>query len=91
MINPKLALCRNPELRVKRGFRVRVPRSAKKVYIPRKNHYARKVYTEENDLTRLETFYDDLEPCVVTKGVLGWQPHSCPYHSLVIIEEIAGT
>ena len=85
--NAKRFLCRNPEYRVRTGFRVKVPRSAKKVYIPRKNHYARKVYTEDENIDKLEAFYDDLQPCVVTKGLFGWQPHQCPYHSLVIIEE----
>jgi len=87
MENTKLAFARNPSANIHRGFRVQVPRSAKKVYIPRKNHYARKVYTEENDTDRLEAFHDDLEPCVVVKGLFGWKPHSCSYHPLVIIEE----
>ncbi len=87
MLNPKQILARNPELNIRRGFRVKVPRSARKVYIPRKNHYARKVYTEEHDTDRLEAFHDDLEPCVVVKGLFSWKPHSCSYHPLVIIEE----
>ena len=85
--NPKMMMAMHPELNIMRGFRVKVPRSARKVYIPRKHHYARKVYTEERDSKRLEKFHDTLEPCVVVKGLNGWQPHSCKYHPLVIIEE----
>lgn len=87
----KQAFARNPQLNTRRGFRVRVPPGTRKVYIPRKNHYARKVYTEEKDAARLERFHDLLEPCVVTRGLFGWKPHSCPHHPLVIIEETQGT
>lgn len=83
----KLAFARNPRLRLARGYRVKVPKGTKKVYIPRKNHSSKKVYTEDQNYQRLETFYDQLEPCVVTRGAFGWKPHRCPYHPLVIIEE----
>lgn len=87
MENPKLTFARRPSLNLRRGFRVKVPKGTRKIYIPRKNHYARKAYTEEHDIKRLEAFYDDLQPCVVSRGLFGWKPHSCPYHPLVIIEE----
>lgn len=83
----KLAYARNPKLRLANGYRVKVPRGTKKVYIPRQNHYARKVYTEDKDERRLETLYDNLQPCIVQRGAFGWQAHHCPYHPLVIIEE----
>lgn len=83
----KLDFIRHPALSLVYGIRVNVPKGAKKVYIPRKKHYAPKVYTEENDYKRLEAFYDVLEPCVVKKGVFGWKPHRCPYHPMVVIQE----
>ena len=90
MLNVKLALARNPKLRLAKGFRVTVPLGTRKVYIPRRNHYAKTVYTEEQHSARLEAFYDDLEPCIVTRGVFGWRPHQCPDHPLVIISEENG-
>ena len=85
--NPKLFNAMFPRNKIMRGFRVKVPRSARKVYIPRKHHYVPKVYTEEKDYNRLNKLHDSLEPCIVYRGVNGWEPHSCPYHPLVIIEE----
>ena len=83
----KKALARNPKLRLARGFKVTVPKGTKRVYIPRKNHYTPKVYTENKDAKRLEMFYDDLQPCIVKRGAFGWGQHRCPNHPLVIIEE----
>ena len=85
----KYALARNPKLRLVQGFRVKVPRGTKKVYIPRKAHYAKTVYTEEHDGTRLHALIDILEPCVVQRGAFGFGLHQCRYHPAVYIEEAA--
>jgi hypothetical protein len=68
------------------GMRVKVPRRTKRVFLPRRHHYSNTVLTEEGNEHQLETFYDDLEPCVVTRGLFGWGTHRCDYH-LVMIEE----
>ena len=83
----KRDLARNPLVRVRVGHRVTVPRTARKVYLPRRNHYAQKGYTEDEDANRLEQFYDDLQPCVVKKSIFGWRPHQCRFHEMVVIQE----
>ncbi|KKL94663.1 hypothetical protein LCGC14_1862440 [marine sediment metagenome] len=83
----KLAYARNPKLRLAKGWRVKVPRGVTKVFIPRQNHSARKVYTEDKDFRRLELLYDDLQPCIVRRGAFGWAPHKCKHHPLVVITE----
>ena len=91
----KLALRQNPSLRVADGFRVEVPQGTKKVYIPRKKHYAKTVLTEQKDEKRLHEVGDILEPCIVERGaVTGFGLHECDYHRVdgpmgpVFIEEI---
>ena len=90
----KLALRRNPALRVAKGFRVQVPKGTVKVYIPRKKHYAKTVLTEQKDEKRLHAVGDILEPCIVKRGAFGFGLHECDYHRVggpmgpVFIEEI---
>ena len=84
----KLALARDPSLRVRYGYRVRVPRGTKSVHIPRKKHYAKTVFTEERDEAHLHAVSDILEPCIVTRGAFGFGLHECKYHPAVYIEEI---
>ena len=91
----KLALRQNPSLRVADGFRVQVPQGTKKVYIPRRKHYAKTVLTEQKDEKRLHEVGDILEPCIVERGaVTGFGLHECDYHRVggpmgpVFIEEV---
>ena len=90
----KLALRRNPALRVAEGFRVEVPQGTKKVYIPRKKHYQKSVLTEQKNGKQLHEVGDILEPCIVERGaVTGFGLHECDYHRVdgpmgpVFIEE----
>jgi|6_EtaG_2_1085325.scaffolds.fasta_scaffold177611_2 hypothetical protein len=73
-----------------RGLKVVVPVSARKVYLPRKKHYAPTVLTEEDghedkaDLY-LESLHETLEPCVELRGMDGWNRwHECNYHRVYI-------
>lgn len=70
-----------------RGLRVQVPRGTRKVYIPRRNHYTGRVFTEEGDAPRLDELHDDLAPCVVKRGWRGFPIHRCDEHPAVVIEE----
>ncbi len=84
----KLALARDPLLRLRKGFRVRVPRGTKRVFIPRKNHANATAFTMEHDEKRLHRLGDDLEPCIVRRGAFGYGLHQCSVHVAVYIEEI---
>lgn len=73
-----------------RGVRIPVKPSTVRVYIPRNHHGAKSVFTEEDNSDSLEMFYDDLEPCIVEKGIHGWALHECRYHTVKIEVEAAG-
>lgn len=71
-----------------RGQRYTVPRGTPRVFIPRKNHYANKIYNSIQHAARMDKFGGELELCVVKRNILtgfGW--HRCPYHMLYIQEE----
>ncbi len=76
----KLALRRNPKLRVAEGFRVKVPQGTKKVYIPRDHWATKRVLTEEKNGKQLHEVGDRLEPCIVKRGAFGFGLHECDYH-----------
>ena len=84
----KLALARDNLLPLRNGFRVRVPRGTAKVYLPRKHHAIATAFTMEHDEKRLHSLGDDLEPCIVRRGIFGYGLHQCPVHVAVYIEEI---
>lgn len=84
----KLALARDPVLRLRKGFRVRVPRGTKRVFIPRKNHARATAFSMEHDESHLHELGDDLEPCIVRRGIFGYGLHQCRVHVAVFIEEI---
>ena len=74
-----------------RGLRVRVSRETTRVHIPRTSHYAPTVYEEgqpfKQGQPKVDEFENDLQPCVVKRGIFGWKLHECPYH-LVYIEAV---
>jgi hypothetical protein len=74
-----------------RGLKVQVPKSTRKVYLPRKNHYAPTVLTAEDGQDEhevglyLEPFHETLEPCIEVRDPRGWNRwHECSYHRVYL-------
>lgn len=70
---------------LKGNLTIAVPRSAKKVYLPRKHHYSPRALTDADE-GRLEQFEADLQPCVVVRGAHGWGWHECQWHKVYLYE-----
>ena len=80
----KLALARDPGLKLRRVRKVTVPKGTRTIYIPRKHHYQESVFADGSQ--SLEFFHDLLEPCKVTRGPNGFGWHICAHHRIYIEE-----